>query len=104
MIYAWIQLIFGLIVVGILGAKISKEINLGNLSWYWAILASILSGGLWGWFVRQPVSLTYASIVFDVFYTAAYIGTFVFLGDQLNLINVLGIIIAMTGIAMMGYH
>lgn len=100
----WIKSIIGLTIIGIIGAKISKEINLGNLGWYWAILASVLSGGLWGWMVKHQTSLTYMSIVFDVVYTAAYIGTFIYLGDKLNAVQTSGLFISIIGIILMGLH
>ena len=96
--------ILGIVIVGIIGAKISKEISLGNLNWYWAILASTLSGGIWGLMLRQQLSLTYLSIIFDVTYTAAYLGTFIYLGDKLTIMQIIGLFISIFGIILMGWH
>jgi drug/metabolite transporter (DMT)-like permease len=102
--WIWFQFIFGLTVIGLFGAKVSKDISAGKLPWYSSIGLSILSGALWGYVASKPIPLTYASVVFDVIYTAAYVAGFVWLGDSLNNIQILGIIFSIIGVILMGWH
>lgn len=98
----WITFSISLVLVGLFGALLSKKINQDELPWYTAIIPSIISGGVWGFFVRNKgINLSYASAIFDVIYTASYVMGFVLLGDRLTPIQILGFLISSFGIALM---
>lgn len=98
----WLAFSVSLVLIGLLGALLSKKINSGDLPWYIAILPSVVSGGVWGVFVRHKgINLSYASALFDVVYTASYVLGFILLGDRLTPVQFLGFLISSFGIALM---
>jgi drug/metabolite transporter (DMT)-like permease len=98
----WIQSLIYILLISILGARISKEINVGNIPWYSSILTSILSGLVWGWMVSKSKSIIYTSLFYDVVVTVTYIGVLTFLGEQLKPIQIIGIIFGLIGIILLG--
>lgn len=91
-----------LIFVGLGGGYFSKLINRGDAAPWVTIFPSILSGLLWGLMAQsQGVNLSLMSILFDVVYTAAFVVSFVLMGDRLSPIQVAGFVVSLIGVTMM---
>lgn len=90
-----------LFATGLFGSWLAKSISGGALPWWLPIVPSIGTGLLWGWVSRRTTNLTLATMVFDTIYTAAFVIGFVLLGDKLNSHQIMGVILALVGIALM---
>lgn len=87
-----------MVVVGVLGALLSKVINSGGLPWWCILLTSTPTGLVWGWMLRQKgASLVYLSTLHDVTIAIVYALVFWLLGESLGILQVLGILLAVVG-------
>lgn len=98
----WIKSGFALFLVGLLGARISKGINLGELLPYWYVIVSIMSGCVWVWMTRAKVNLIYASMFYDAIYATSYLIGFWLLGESITYVQLVGIVLAIVGVALIG--
>lgn len=92
---------FALFLLGVVGAHITKKIQVGSFPIWATIGPSIVSGALWGWIARRSQSLSLMSVLFDIIYTAAFVFGFFLLGERLTFFQVAGFAISLIGIAMM---
>ena len=100
--FFWFKSAFALSLVGLLGSRISKGINSGELMSYWYVIVSIMSGCVWVWMTRQKVSLVYASMFYDAVYAVSYMLGFWLLGETITWVQLFGIFLAMLGVALIG--
>lgn len=95
----WITFVCSLFMIGCIGAKISKEIQLGNISSYWYIFVSIMSGLVWAWLTKYSANLIQASMVYDVLYALSFVVAFKLLGEPVTTVQTIGIVICLIGLA-----
>ena len=100
----WARAVAAIMVVSTVGAVTSRHINQGNIGWYWAMVMSLASGLVWGWMARKPVSLIYASVVYDVVYALTYVVCLALLGERLTLIQGVGVALAIVGMVLAGWN
>lgn len=67
------------------------------------MVVAAASGGVWGWMSRHPISLVYASIVYDVVYAMAYVIGLTLLGDKVSYIQWIGIFVSILGVVLVGW-
>ena len=99
----WTKAVASLLAIGMIGALVSKGINHGKIGWYWAMVIAAASGAVWGWISRHPVSLVYASIVYDVVYALAYVIGLALLGDKVTPVQWLGVLVSILGVLLVGW-
>lgn len=95
-----IKSILGILIVGIFGASVAKQIHQGNLPWWSAIFSSTLGGLVWGWMVSQKKKLVFTSTLYDSLMAITYITVLLILGEKLTLIQFWGIILTIVGIIL----
>ena len=86
--------------VGFLGAVLSKQINLGNLPWWIGIVSSGLSGLIWGWMASQKESIIMSSTLYDVTMAITYVVVLNLLGESITLTQFWGIVLAVVGMIL----
>ena len=86
--------------VGSLGAMLSKQINLGNLPWWMGIVSSGLGGLVWGWMASQKESIIMSSTLYDVTMAITYVAVLHFLGESISLVQFWGIVLAVVGMIL----
>lgn len=90
-----------LFLLGVVGAHVTKKVQVGSLPMWSTIGPSIISGTLWGWIARRSQSLSLMSVLFDIIYTAAFVFGFFLLGERLTPLQLAGFAVSLVGIAMM---
>jgi hypothetical protein len=90
-----------LVIIGLVGSVITKQISIGNFKIYWATIPSILSGLLWGSVSKTGHNLNYLSALFDVVYASSFVVGFVLMGEPISLIQAIGFSISILGICLM---
>jgi drug/metabolite transporter (DMT)-like permease len=88
-------------ITGVIGALVTKKVQVGSLPIWAPVGPSILSGFLWGWISRQSTNLSLMSVLVDVIYTAAFVFGFFLLGDRLTPLQIAGFIVSLVGVVMM---
>lgn len=105
MVDFWLKAVLAIIATATLGAGISKGINTGIMSWYWAVVSAMVSGLTWGWIARhKDVSLVYASVVYDVLYALTYVVFLACAGEKLTAYQVAGVGLSLLGMVVAGLH
>jgi drug/metabolite transporter (DMT)-like permease len=95
----------GLILDGFLGAWISTHIRAQTFPVWAAFLSGNLSLLMWTYLARySKMSLPVASVFFDLAYNAAWIFALVYLGQRMTQWQIIGMAIAVIGVAIMGYR
>jgi len=86
----------------IIGAIVSKQAKLNNISYAYVVLASIFPGIIWTLMIKKTnSSLAMIGVLFDVIYALGYFLTFIILGEKINNIQFLGAIFAIIGIILL---
>ncbi len=101
----WLKFVGLVVGSATIGAFISKAINAGAISWYWAVSTSVLSGLTWGWIAKnKDVSLVYASVLYDVLYAITYVVFLAIAGEKITTWQAIGIGMSIAGVAIAGWH
>ena len=104
-LFIWLKLIFLVVGSATAGAIVSKAINEGTISWYWAVSTSVLSGLSWGWIAKnKDISLVYASVLYDVLYAITYVVFLAYAGEKITTMQAVGVGISILGVAIAGWH
>lgn len=90
-----------LFLIGVVGAFITKKVQIHDFPIWAPIGPSILSGIVWGWISRKSTNLSLMSVLVDIVYTAAFVFGFFLLGERLTSFQLLGFVVSLIGIAMM---
>jgi drug/metabolite transporter (DMT)-like permease len=90
-----------LFTTGVIGAFITKKVQVGVFPIWATIGPSIISGILWGLIAKRSHNLSLMSVLVDVIYTAAFVFGFFLLGDRLTPLQLTGFVISLIGVAMM---
>ena len=85
-----------------IGGYLSHLIDRGAWPWWTAILSAILSGAVWGLMCRHTDSLVFASLLYDVVATLTYTAVFLAGGERLSLPPIVGVLLALGGVALVG--
>lgn len=96
----FLKAMLGILIAGIFGANVAKQIHDGNLPWWTAIFSSTLGGVVWGWMVSQKKTLFFTSTLYNVLMGTTYIIALLFLGERLTLIQFWGITLTLVGIIL----
>lgn len=90
-----------LFLIGIIGAKVVKEISTGSLPWWAGVIVSVLSGIVWGYLNKNSFNLIKNLIVFNIVYSLAYLCGFALLGERLGWTQLIGFAISIFGVIVM---
>lgn len=88
-------------VAALIGGVVSRQVKDGSLPWWAALLPALLSGLVWAWMCKQPVSLAWSSLVYDVVATLTYTAVFVATGDRLSPMQWGGLGLAVLGLVLL---
>jgi drug/metabolite transporter (DMT)-like permease len=94
-------LTISLLLCGAFGSYITILCRDGRLPSYGILLVSIAPAFIWLYIVKRiPISLSIASVIFDVVLGLGYFIAFIAMGEQLTRRQLAGCIIAIVGLAL----
>jgi drug/metabolite transporter (DMT)-like permease len=98
---AYFLLTISLLLCGAFGSYITILCRDDKLPSYGILLVSIAPAFIWLYIVKKiPISLSVASVIFDVVLGLGYFFAFIAMGEQLTKRQLIGCIVAMVGLVL----
>jgi multidrug transporter EmrE-like cation transporter len=90
-----------LVLIGILGAYLSRQVRADELHWSAMYITTFLSSSVWIYLTRvSSLSLVWASCLYDVVYCLAFFLGFLLLGERVSWIQAVGVVLLLAGMSL----
>jgi drug/metabolite transporter (DMT)-like permease len=93
--------VLGLLAASIIGAFVARAIKMNEIHWVWNIVAMVSSYGVWTLMLKHyQRPMIFMSTLYDVSIIVFWTITLSFLGEQISLLNALGVALAIVGVIL----